>query len=611
MMKLRMTKIATAVATGLGVSVVGMNVAQADAIMFPYFVVSPSVTTIFSVINTTQPARQGQEQLLHYRFYYKSGANAGVDTAACEEFDVRRVTSPNDIVTFDVGGQFGNGNANNNDDSTVGGARGILYEPPARQSRAPYRDTERFSLMEELAADQGGLIGVMLVSNESIPKDLNQPISEGTLFGEAMVFNFETGAAWGYSAYNAAPAGNVHDVLASYNSFASFTNPFALTSNLDPSAVNGRIGPNLGESRVAGGATLSTRVYGEPSLGYDFSDRAENQGEVLAGDPATGGLSPFTPVAIPPLNEVTTAFFVTPIAHNAVLPNRYVMEDVAGAFPGPWQLAPSRAVSDTVGYQLYQSVVQSEIRFGIDTWSAGDSLDVVYDRDEMPVSGLAPRTVRCVARVDAGELVSEGARREWGPFGGWTGVAVRSPGALFDTGALPASVNNPGSFVINTAPGGWRFVGGNINSNQAIVQKLEYSLDGFSGMTLPGAYNTALWLKAPGIQRESVVNIDFPAGVGHVLASKVTAGGADREFPVRRSSVTTFVGGSGKGVAQDVAAGYPKLPVAGARTNSYYGVQGDLQASGDQKEAYWPCSDAAVCDNPPKNSDWDATSGHQ
>jgi len=52
-MKFKVTKIATAVAAGLGVSVAGMNVARADAVLFPYFAVSNTVTSVVTKSTAT------------------------------------------------------------------------------------------------------------------------------------------------------------------------------------------------------------------------------------------------------------------------------------------------------------------------------------------------------------------------------------------------------------------------------------------------------------------------------------------------------------------------------------------------------------------------------
>lgn len=418
-MKFKVTKIATAVAAGLGVSFAGMNAAQADALLFPYFAVSDTVTSLFTTINLADQvgASNVNPQTLHYRWYYKRGANAESLGAACEEFDVRRVTSPFDVVTFDASGKYGD-------------AQGVIAEPKERQQKAVYPAGQSFAMMKGLTPARGWLV----VDNYDAP---NVPF-EGSLFGEVMIVDFAGGAVWGYAAYNASP-------------------------NTD----------------LAG--TL---------LRYDFSDRNENAGEVIAGNPYVGnGTAAPTPngsvsvpvtTAILPIaspsttGTVITRFFVTPIGHNAVY-NRdtAVAGDLSsvGYAPNVGQLQPN--LTTTVSLSAVYTNTPN---------------DVMYDRDENPVSGQNPRTVVCLGAVNVQDLLSAGALREVGDFGGWSDIVVQAPGPL-------ATLTSTGTVVTSATR--------STNVNQAIVQKLEYNTTGqFNGATFPGAFNSALWLRA-GI-RESV-----------------------------------------------------------------------------------------------------------
>ena len=189
-MKFKPTKIATAVAVGLGVSVVSLNVARADEILFPYFANSDTVTSIATVINT-RPTSSTQNGLrLHYRFYYKEGANAESLSAPCVEGDQRRVTSRNDIVTFDLSGKFGD-------------ALGVLFEPASKQILANYTaDNRSFAFMKSAAKPNRGFMTVD--NNEGGPTN---PFGS-SLFGELILMDFVEGAVWGYQAYNSnyAPA---------------------------------------------------------------------------------------------------------------------------------------------------------------------------------------------------------------------------------------------------------------------------------------------------------------------------------------------------------------------------------------------------------------------
>lgn len=166
-MRFRVTKIAAAVAVSLG-TVVSMNVARADEVLFPYFVNSSTVTTILSVINTDSDATIKR---LHYRYFYKQ-----VDTGGCVEVDYRQPTSPHDVVTFDTGGVFGD-------------SKGVLFEPAASQRNAVYDKT--FAVFKNVKP----VIGFALVDN-------NDQFQVGDqVRGEAIVLEFQTGSAWGYRAY--------------------------------------------------------------------------------------------------------------------------------------------------------------------------------------------------------------------------------------------------------------------------------------------------------------------------------------------------------------------------------------------------------------------------
>lgn len=390
-MKFKVTKLAAAVAAGLGVSMVGMNIARADAILFPYFAVSDTVTSIFSVVN------QSAASQLHYRYYYKAGSNAGVLGATCEHFDVFRVSSPNDIVTFDAGGHYTTANF---PDAPNVSQNGVLFEP--EQRNAIYPVSQSFTSMGALRPARGFL----LVDNDiagAAPADLS-------MHGEIFMVDFAGGAVWGYEAYNALASANV------------------------------------------GGALIP----------LDFSDRAERAGAVIAGDPnagilgtGTGGSSLNKYTSLMPIRsdvttgEVTTKFFVTPIAHNAISGGVQIA-------PAQWQDAGN---------------LSTQIRLNL---PGGDPQLVMYDRDENPVSGSVPQTVVCVGAADVAVLVSQGALREVGDHGGWTGVVISSPAALTTVAGARTAANN-----------------------QAIVIKLEYNEDGtLLGDTFRGTFNSAIWLRS-------------------------------------------------------------------------------------------------------------------
>ncbi|MCB1918685.1 MAG: hypothetical protein KDJ28_01740 [Candidatus Competibacteraceae bacterium] len=250
-MRFKMNKLAAAVAVTMGVSAVGVSTAQADEILFPYVVASDTVTTLISTINIYENSFQGPAaDQLHYRYYYKNGVNAENNLASCAEVDDRLPSSPNDIVTFDVAERFGAGNL------------GILFEDVATSSNVDY-GSKTFSLLNITLPVRAFLI----VDNNDTLTGAGLVSTANSVAGEAIILEFAAGAAWGYSAYNAA---------------------------------------GLYSGTAGGGAVVSNP--------YDFSDSVETAGEVIANSYVPVALMPFTATG----GEFITRFFVTPIATRAM-----------------------------------------------------------------------------------------------------------------------------------------------------------------------------------------------------------------------------------------------------------------------------------------------------
>jgi hypothetical protein len=186
---MKLTKIAIGVSLGLG----GLAVNASDVAMFPYIVSSSSVTTIVTVVDRGGPGTQrynasgvasASGNRLHWRLNYKIG-NPPRNDAACEEVDYFLPTSPNDIQSVDIGGRlagsldtlgvlFNDQSVNNNWD--VVADSGLTYALGAQVSSGqPLR-------------------GVLFVHNG------DQKTGDFSVQGEAMVYEFANGAAWGYGA---------------------------------------------------------------------------------------------------------------------------------------------------------------------------------------------------------------------------------------------------------------------------------------------------------------------------------------------------------------------------------------------------------------------------
>jgi hypothetical protein len=246
-MKFKLNKIAAAVAVSLGTSVVGMNAAQADQIFFPYVVLSKDVTTILTVINDEDEA-VGE---LHYR-YYRKQEPAG-NTGGCNEFNFWDNTSENDVVTFDLGGVFGNPDS------------GVMFEP--QQSKAVNEADFRMDAGARSPAKRG----YVLVDNYSpIGNNAAVPSPTSRLSGEALVIEFATGSSWGYQAYNASEIWSFDGVDLVLENRYDFTDRVETNGDVLVAAPDGT-------------------------------------------DPAIAKANNWVPVAILPFDQAVTKFLVTPI----------------------------------------------------------------------------------------------------------------------------------------------------------------------------------------------------------------------------------------------------------------------------------------------------------
>ena len=252
-MNFKMKKIATAVAAGLGASIVGMSVSQSDEIFFPYIVRSPTVTSVVSVVNIEPSGASPTAQQLHYVYFHKSGADATSNTASCIELNFRRRTSSNDIQTFDVGTRFAQDNL------------GVLFNDPSINNNYLGANLS-YSGLAGIGATPDQSRAFLLVDNNDT---VGGSSVQGSLYGEAVLLDFAAGAAWGYRAYN---------------------------SIVDEALIaDGQLSP------------------GSFSGANTFSNQFETEGEVLNGAvPADGQ----TPVHLLPDDEFVVRFFVTPVADS-------------------------------------------------------------------------------------------------------------------------------------------------------------------------------------------------------------------------------------------------------------------------------------------------------
>jgi hypothetical protein len=190
-------KLASAVAIAVGTSVVALSTAQAGTVLFPQIAVSPSITTIITVMNAgdgyERPVGSGNETL-HYRYYWKPWLDKtynadDINTLQVENrcFERNRYlpTSKNDIQTFDIGNvAFGSA------------GRGVMFLDESVNNDWD-NNPVNYSLGDEatLAGGQGAHRAFLLVDNAS---------TAGwgpDLAGEAILVDVAAGATWGYQAF--------------------------------------------------------------------------------------------------------------------------------------------------------------------------------------------------------------------------------------------------------------------------------------------------------------------------------------------------------------------------------------------------------------------------
>lgn len=216
-MALSVVAIAMAMLLSFGAA---LDQANADSILFPWVVKSTAISTIVSVVNTAgMPLPLLNVPQLHLAYFYKDPDNN--QTTICQDYNFKVPTSEMDIVTFDASGNINLGLPMWGDPNNGVGSMALL---------AP-----------------GDRRAFLIVDNNTPALTFAGTNIDGTLYGEAMVLELTTGAAWGYEAYNAGgPFGNnniagspvvvvpgqsnplVPPYLPGQNGFVSFSNGFDL-----------------------------------------------------------------------------------------------------------------------------------------------------------------------------------------------------------------------------------------------------------------------------------------------------------------------------------------------------------------------------------------------
>lgn len=217
------------VAVAIAAGFVGMQSAQADSVFFPYVVGSGTVSTIISVVNTsngiegldpTGTNKSGQNNI-HYALIYKQSVDGVVRNAdVCQETNYDLPTSYNDIQTSDLTGYF----ADNALAPYTPNAQGVLFNDPSLNNNwiASGRD---FALGRDLVAAGEAFRGYMLVDNSD-----STTSTPSTVSGEALLLEYANGSAWGYQGFTR--DGDSDDTNVAANS--EFDYQYAATQNPVP-----------------------------------------------------------------------------------------------------------------------------------------------------------------------------------------------------------------------------------------------------------------------------------------------------------------------------------------------------------------------------------------
>jgi len=459
-MALSVVAIAMAMLLSFGAA---LDQANADALLFPWIVKSGAISSLVSVVNTAAvnplvPPFAGVPQL-HWSYYYKDDGSGGVNnsqTAMCVDLDFKMDTSLMDVVTVDAAGNINGGipmwgDTNN---ALSGGVSASITAPGDRRA-------------------------FLIVDNNtpvlSLPTQLNNV--DGTLYGEAMILEIASGAAWGYVAYNSA-------------------GPFA-----DSALSNPLVPP------CAGGQN-----------GFvSFSNGLDPHGEVIGNFFAVNNLPPpindtvtlvsgeLAPVVLMPPTDVLSKFFMTPVdmisaafAYAAPPP---IPGDIGNCGQSQFANTGQRAgnINSRVGVCSYPGLCQnaggalglpicvapcasmSGICLSGTCASAGITLN-----DELPLSSTKLKNIVCTSADDISAMLDSGTMVSWVSNGGQAWTYMRTTFGNMQPAALYQYTPNMMIGKLEWADGGTtidgRFVGGTFNNFIQVRNNKDNLLTGPNGV---------------------------------------------------------------------------------------------------------------------------------
>lgn len=273
---IKQNKLAASIATAIGASALVSGAAVAGSGLWPHVVFSPSVTTIVSVIN------EGVVDELHYILYYKDISVDDPNLELCEEVNVFRPTSPNDIQSIDLGNVYGSA------------TQGVLFNDPSINNNWEGRGSYALAAATGLSS----LRGYLIVDNSVADAE--------DVSGDALILEYANGAAWGYQAKTTGTIGPLDfsgEGIADGDSSQTSIKPFAeIATGFMVTPVSDNMWPDGG--RDVTDISLEVDTFG--ILGVMF-DRDENPvsgstpqtvvcvGRVNATDLLSSGAEAFLP----------------------------------------------------------------------------------------------------------------------------------------------------------------------------------------------------------------------------------------------------------------------------------------------------------------------------
>jgi len=182
---LNQKKLTVAIAIAVGAFAGAIGTATAGQLFFPQAAVSDTVTTVVSVINT-EASENPASDTLHYRYYYKVFDPAifadeqEFNEYYCEETNRYLPTSKFDIQTIDLAGAI-----------TEPEDQGVMFNDPSVNNQ--WQGRGDYALARTVGTPHRGYLVV--------EHSAQMEVSGAGLYGEAVVFEFGSGAAWGYQGF--------------------------------------------------------------------------------------------------------------------------------------------------------------------------------------------------------------------------------------------------------------------------------------------------------------------------------------------------------------------------------------------------------------------------